>query len=267
MIDITGLGLSMTFDGVDLSQFGMICQSVPGRQQMPSAIIDRQDIPHGFGSVSHGRFFSDRSLDCEVTVIADTRENFISRWRSIVHVLSAQEPKVLIFQDDPSLRYMAQFEDQSTPRKLGWPAWRSSISFYVPRGHPEDAAETEDPFTITTDPDNFVIDHSLEEGNVELVPVFQITAAADSSAPIVIENTDTGAAVNMYQPILNGEIMRFNGPERRVQKWNVGTSTWDPVSGGGHFPTLLPRAVNNIQVIGVTAGTLAVQYRHGYLGG
>ena len=232
--------------------------------------IDVQSVPYGSG-VSQGAFSEVLTIDVPVMVEGIVDVDMQTKIRNIGFVLnqSAEETpsdKPLFFPNTQidDIQWQARFEGmtnafETTPTSANF-IW----TFVVTQPVPESRTLTTQDVAPAGAPHAFNIPAAgVLAGNIKAFPVYTFTATG-AVASITLVNVTQDVTLTYSGALINNDVLVIDTDPGvlSIQRTRAGVTTNQigNMTALG-FPTLNPRVVNSMTVLGANNTTLAITYR------
>jgi len=247
---------SLTYDGIDLSAYGLIVTSPsPALVGFIGAdLIQLPDLSYATGSI-----LPPKSLNLSVIVKAASSALLKSYLDSIKRICGQRQEKQLRLDILDDRYFLARYEGLNG-RMISPYAFEGELVFSADDPLAFKLTETSSDFNINADPKTIT---EAVGGTAYVKPVYTITAGENHvGITLKIENTDTGEELQWEGDLANGEVLTID-----VGLWVVKKEgTEDMADVSGQFPRLIPGEDNHIKVTGFSnTGTLNITYRERYL--
>lgn len=263
-MDLSAYNLSLTLGGVYLggTDYNVI---VLGREDPGFSGIKRTyyEIPGRDGGEVDAGYLQPVKWTVPCRIHAASESEVRSRLESILYLMQSDEDQQLIFDSRPEIYWMVSAIE---PAQARWDAAQSSMLIDLvfqlsdPTGYA--VTETEQVFTVTSDPQTFsVLSGSLENGSVAPWPTW-ILEAGESAIGFSLTNNTTGQAFSDTTDLTTGDMVKLDS---KLQEKFTGVDgiAWDRDNSGGSgtVPRLKPRVTNSVTVTGIADATLTLRYR------
>ena len=242
---------SLSFNGIDLSVFGLIVKTRGLPVQFTADSVLVHNISYGAASK-----VPPKSISLEVAVLGSTTTELKSFMDSIMLVLNQPTDEQLILDTQTDRYWLARFETLAgNYRGL---KFEGTLEFtcHDPFAY---AVTPSTDTTAITDPvaDNAVVDTG---GNALIRPVYTLTSDAIRNGTTVILRCDnTDEEIEWTGDLAIGTVLEID-----TVNWVVTVDTVeDMASVDGQFPTLVQDTTNLLLTAGFT-GTLLVTWRDRY---
>jgi len=249
------MAYSMSFNGVDLSTYGLVVVSAEiNRASQEPVYVRLPDKAYPF-TTQRGP----RVITIDFRVVAATRAILDSYLDSIKQTITTDTPGDLI-RDTLNGRYWEAILDDFDGGYYAPGMFRGMMTFLCPDARAHAVTQTSSDFNIDADPDTVV---ETTGGTAYIEPVYTLTAGENLVAvTIKVENTDTSEELQWTGSLANGEELEIDVPNWIVNKEGIA----DMATVTGEFPRLKPGQNNSIKVTAFsTTGTLNITYRDRYL--
>lgn len=240
--------VSITFNGTDLSTFGLELQQITAPFTQEAKFAQLQDKAYLFEAVRPGKVIQ---LSC--IIYADNLTDLLTKIDNINKVIAIKEPKPLILGHQTDRYWMAQFQQMTGPF-TGIGAYEIELVFFAADPLAYAVDETIYITTLNTDP---WIRTLNVRGTAEASPVYTLTVgSAPYGSKIQFSNQKTSQTLILNQAPSAGD------------KYVIDTVRWLVLKNGvpamkvveGQFPFAKPGS-NTLSLSGAGAGaTLKVQY-------
>lgn len=240
--------VSITFNGTDLSTFGLELQQITAPFTQEAKFAQLQDKAYLFEAVRPGKVIQ---LSC--IIYADNLTDLLTKIDNINKVIAIKEPKPLILGHQTDRYWLAQFQQMTGPF-TGIGAYEVELVFFAADPLAYAVDETIYITTLNTDP---WIRTLNVRGTAEASPVYTLTVgSAPYGSKIQFSNQKTSQTLILNQAPSAGD------------KYVIDTVRWLVLKNGvpamkvveGQFPFAKPGS-NTLSLSGAGAGaTLKVQY-------
>lgn len=240
--------VSITFNGTDLSTFGLELQQITAPFTQEAKFAQLQDKAYLFEAVRPGKVIQ---LSC--IIYADNLTDLLTKIDNINKVIAIKEPKPLILGHQTDRYWMAQFQQMTGPF-TGIGAYEIELVFFAADPLAYAVDETIYITTLNTDP---WIRTLNVRGTAEASPIYTLTVgSAPYGSKIQFSNQKTSQTLILNQAPSAGD------------KYVIDTVRWLVLKNGvpamkvveGQFPFAKPGS-NTLSLSGAGAGaTLKVQY-------
>lgn len=240
--------VSITFNGTDLSTFGLELQQITAPFTQEAKFAQLQDKAYLFEAVRPGKVIQ---LSC--IIYADNLTDLLTKIDNINKVIAIKEPKPLILGHQTDRYWMAQFQQMTGPF-TGIGAYEIELVFFAADPLAYAVDETIYITTLNTDP---WIRTLNVRGTAEASPIYTLTVgSAPYGSKIQFSNQKTSQTLILNQAPSAGD------------KYVIDTVRWLVLKNGvpamkvveGQFPFAKPGS-NTLFLSGAGAGaTLKVQY-------
>lgn len=240
--------VSITFNGTDLSTFGLELQQITAPFTQEAKFAQLQDKAYLFEAVRPGKVIQ---LSC--IIYADNLTDLLTKIDNINKVIAIKEPKPLILGHQTDRYWMAQFQQMTGPF-TGIGAYEIELVFFAADPLAYAVDETVYITTLNTDP---WIRTLNVRGTAEASPIYTLTVgSAPYGSKIQFSNQKTSQTLILNQAPSAGD------------KYVIDTVRWLVLKNGvpamkvveGQFPFAKPGS-NTLSLSGAGAGaTLKVQY-------
>lgn len=240
--------VSITFNGTDLSTFGLELQQITAPFTQEAKFAQLQDKAYLFEAVRPGKVIQ---LSC--IIYADNLTDLLTKIDNINKVIAIKEPKPLILGHQTDRYWMAQFQQMTGPF-TGIGAYEIELVFFAADPLAYAVDETIYITTLNTDPWTRTLN---VRGTAEASPVYTLTVgSAPYGSKIQFSNQKTSQTLILNQAPSAGD------------KYVIDTVRWLVLKNGvpamkvveGQFPFAKPGS-NTLSLSGAGAGaTLKVQY-------
>ena len=242
---------SLTFNGHDLSDYGLIVKSrnMPVDFQADGVLVE--DISYAGNSK-----VPPKNISLEITVTASSPTVLKSNMDTIMLILNQQESQQLILDTLTDRYWIARFKSlNGTYRGI---AFNGTLEFTCFDPFAYAVSESTDVTAIAADPDNAVIDAG---GTALIRPVYTIVSDAnDGTATIVLHSDNTDEEIEWSGALIIGTEIEIDCANWVVYKDDVE----DMATVSGQFPTLVQDTTNLILTSGFT-GSLTVTWRNRFV--
>ncbi len=240
--------VSITFNGTDLSTFGLELQQITAPFTQEAKFAQLQDKAYLFEAVRPGKVIQ---LSC--IIYADNLTDLLTNIDNINKVIAIKEPKPLILGHQTDRYWLAQFQQMSGPF-TGIGAYEIELVFFAADPLAYAVDETIYITTLNTDP---WIRTLNVRGTAPAAPIYTLTVgSAPYGSKIQFSNQKTSQTLILNQAPSAGD------------KYVIDTVRWLVLKNGvpamkvveGQFPFAKPGS-NTLSLSGAGAGaTLKVQY-------
>jgi len=240
--------VSITFNGTDLSTFGLELQQITAPFTQEAKFAQLQDKAYLFEAVRPGKVIQ---LSC--IIYADNLTDLLTKIDNINKVIAIKEPKPLILGHQTDRYWMAQFQQMTGPF-TGIGAYEIELVFFAADPLAYAVDETIYITTLNTDP---WIRTLNVRGTAPAAPIYTLTVgSAPYGSKIQFSNQKTSQTLILNQAPSAGD------------KYVIDTVRWLVLKNGvpamkvveGQFPFAKPGS-NTLSLSGAGAGaTLKVQY-------
>ena len=240
--------VSITFNGTDLSTFGLELQQIAAPFTQEAKFAQLQDKAYLFEAVRPGKVIQ---LSC--IIYADNLTDLLTNIDNINKVIAIKEPKPLILGHQTDRYWMAQFQQMTGPF-TGIGAYEIELVFFAADPLAYAVDETIYITTLNTDP---WIRTLNVRGTAPAAPIYTLTVgSAPYGSKIQFSNQKTSQTLILNQAPSAGD------------KYVIDTVRWLVLKNGvpamkvveGQFPFAKPGS-NTLSLSGAGAGaTLKVQY-------
>lgn len=240
--------VSITFNGTDLSTFGLELQQITAPFTQEAKFAQLQDKAYLFEAVRPGKVIQ---LSC--IIYADNLTDLLTKIDNINKVIAIKEPKPLILGHQTDRYWLAQFQQMTGPF-TGIGAYEIELVFFAADPLAYAVDETIYITTLNTDPWTRTLN---VRGTAEASPVYTLTVgSAPYGSKIQFSNQKTSQTLILNQAPSAGD------------KYVIDTVRWLVLKNGvpamkvveGQFPFAKPGS-NTLSLSGAGAGaTLKVQY-------
>ena len=240
--------VSITFNGTDLSTFGLELQQIAAPFTQEAKFAQLQDKAYLFEAVRPGKVIQ---LSC--IIYADNLTDLLTKIDNINKVIAIKEPKPLILGHQTDRYWMAQFQQMTGPF-TGIGAYEIELVFFAADPLAYAVDETMYITTLNTDP---WIRTLNVRGTAPAAPIYTLTVgSAPYGSKIQFSNQKTSQTLILNQAPSAGD------------KYVIDTVRWLVLKNGvpamkvveGQFPFAKPGS-NTLSLSGAGAGaTLKVQY-------
>ncbi len=240
--------VSITFNGTDLSTFGLELQQITAPFTQEAKFAQLQDKAYLFEAVRPGKVIQ---LSC--IIYADNLTDLLTKIDNINKVIAIKEPKPLILGHQTDRYWLAQFQQMTGPF-TGIGAYEIELVFFAADPLAYAVDETIYITTLNTDP---WIRTLNVRGTAPAAPIYTLTVgSAPYGSKIQFSNQKTSQTLILNQAPSAGD------------KYVIDTVRWLVLKNGvpamkvveGQFPFAKPGS-NTLSLSGAGAGaTLKVQY-------
>jgi phage-related protein len=219
---------SFTFNGTDLSAYGLIVNKYPNlfQRTMESAQLKNK-------AKAIGTSRPKKTLEFNVTIAAADAATLQSHLDSIRGVLNLEDDAVLSM-DKYTDRYWMASCPSMVPAEEGSCYWIGTIIFVANDPDAYDNSETTSNHTIDADPKTF---NEVVGGTAETKPVYTLTAD-DTITAITITNATTGEEFEITVAMMATDVLVINTDTMVVTLNGTEVMTGVPVTS--QYPKLLP---------------------------
>ena len=241
--------VSITFNGTDLSTFGLELQQIVAPITQEAKFAQLQDKAYLFEAVRPGKVIQ---LSC--IIYADNLTDLLTKIDNINKVIAIKEPKPLILGHQTDRYWMAQFQQMTGPF-TGIGAYEIELVFFAADPLAYAVDETIYITTLNTDP---WIRTLNVRGTAEASPVYTLTPQSGPFGDqIIFTNITTGQTLIIDKEPVVGDVIVID-----TERWIV-TNNSIPIMNliEGQFPRLKP-GNNSLNISGLgNSPQLKVEYR------
>lgn len=242
---------SLSFNGIDLSQFGLIVKA----RGTPVEFTADSVLVHNISYAAQSKV-PPKNISLEVAVLGSTVAELKSFMDSIMLVLNQPTDEQLILDTQTDRYWLARFKSRSGGyRGL---KFEGALAFTC-----------HDPFAYAVSPSsdvtaivNAVADNAAVDtgGNALIYPVYTLLSdAIRVGATVILHSNNTDEEIEWTGDLAVGTVLEIDTVNWVVKKNTVE----DMATVDGQFPTLVQDTTNLILTAGFT-GTLTITWRNRY---
>lgn len=256
--------MKMFFNGEDL---GVTVAFIDLQPTAPFRVFE-MPVPYRHGSVIERGFRESRTIETDVIVHKQTKSAFESELDAVNRKLDVSQPSELRFDGFLEDRYWKALPlnwIQAERRKMGG-VYRLSFIAGDPFAYSVDESTVDE--GISGSPAVIEVEVGGSAPSQPIIILKNLSESATTSA-ISVSNLTGEGSLGWSGELEQDDMLRIDSERMFVHKSTNDGVTWVPVMVDlfttHTFPSLLPGMQNDIQVLGISNGSVSIVYRDRYL--